>query len=696
MTGQPIHPSTRRAGHASHAGHAGRAGRAGAGALGALALAGTLLVAPAAAGTASPLAASGSSGVSSSSSTVSAALAGILDATPASGRVRVLVSLRDHADLSTPPTLGRAARLALVVQRLQSHAATSQTSLRTRLRELAASGDVTAQTPLWVTDAVAVTASPAAVRELAARPDVASVTPDAITVTPVSAPAEPNIAAVGAPTLWAAGQTGQGVVVATLDSGVDPSNPDLAARWRGGTNSWFDPYGQHATPADLSGHGTATTGLVVGGDAAGTSYGTAPGASWIAARVFDDRGAASATAIHQAFQWVLDPDHDPTTADAPRVVNASWVLGAGPGCDLSFQPDVRALRAGGIVPVFAAGNFGPSASTSASPANYPESLSVGAVSGTDAIWSGSSSGPSTCGGRTRVFPDVVAPGVSVLVADRYDTYTYASGTSVAAPHVTGALALLIGAHPDLAGSTLEQGLVATAHDLGTAGADDRYGAGRVDVPAADAWAATAPAPTPDLALALTPASASARAGGSVTFGVTATPTGGFAAPTTLSVTGLPTGATGSFSPVALGPGAWSSTLSVSTGPGVVPASYPLTVTASGGGLTRTATATLVVTAVPDFTLTASPTSRTVKRGQTASYPLTVGSVGGFTGGVTLSRSFLPAGATSSWTVNPVTAPGTSRLDVKPSSTTRRGTYTVTVTGTGGGATHSVTLTLVVQ
>ncbi|WP_323095582.1 S8 family serine peptidase [Intrasporangium sp. YIM S08009] len=672
---------------------AARAGVLGSAALGAATLVGALLTAPA---VASPLDAQGNPGSGSTvPATVSAPLARTLGTAPASGHVRVLVTLRARADLSGLPAQARDRRLAAVVQRLREHASTSQAPLRARLHALAAAGEVGAETPLWVTDAVAVTASPAAVRELAARPDVASVTPDAITVTPVAAPAEPNLTAVGAPSMWAAGQTGQGVVVATLDSGVDTSNADLASRWRGGTNSWFDPYGQHATPVDLSGHGTATTGLVVGGDGAGTSYGMAPGASWIAARVFDDRGAASATAIHQAFQWVLDPDHDPSTADAPRVVNASWVLGAGPGCDLSFQPDVRALRAAGIVPVFAAGNFGASASTSASPANYPESLSVGAVSATDTIWSGSSSGPSTCGGRTRVFPDVVAPGVSVLVADRYDTYTYASGTSVAAPHVTGALALLLGAHPDLAASTLEQGLVATAHDLGTAGADDRYGAGRVDVPAADAWAATVPAPTPDLALAVSPGSASTRAGGAVTFGVTATPAGGFASATSLSVTGLPTGATGTFSPVALGPGAWSSTLSVTTGAGVVPGSYPLTVTAAGGGLARTATMTLVVTAVPDFTLSASPTSRTVKRGQTASYPLTIGASGGFTGKVTLSRSFLPAGATSSWTVNPVAAPGTSRLDIRPSSTTRRGTYTVTVTGTGGGATHSVTLTLVV-
>ena len=82
---------------------------------------------------------------------------------------------------------------------------------------------------------------------------------------------------------------------------------------------------------------------------------------------------------------MLDPDHDPTTDDAPQVVNGSWSIGAGPGCDLSFQPDVQALRAAGILPVFAAGNYGPGGATSVSPANYPESLSVGAVSGADLV-----------------------------------------------------------------------------------------------------------------------------------------------------------------------------------------------------------------------------------------------------------------------------------------------------------------------
>jgi len=89
----------------------------------------------------------------------------------------------------------------------------------------------------------------------------------------------------------------------------------------------------------------------------GASTGVAPGAGWIGVKVFNDRGVASTSAIHKGFQWLLDPDGNPATADAPDVVNASWT-GSAAGCNLEFQPDLRNLRAAGILPVFSAGNYG--------------------------------------------------------------------------------------------------------------------------------------------------------------------------------------------------------------------------------------------------------------------------------------------------------------------------------------------------
>ena len=143
---------------------------------------------------------------------------------------------------------------------------------------------------------------------------------------------------------------------------------------------------------------------------------------------------------------VLDPDGNPATADAPHVVNNSWTFSS-PGCNLEFQLDLEALRAAGIVPVFAAGNAGPAAATSRSPANNPGAFAVGAIDDGSLVHAGSSRGPSACTQDGAPYPELVAPGVDVWTSDLFGFYASFSGTSLAAPHVTGALALLLGAKP---------------------------------------------------------------------------------------------------------------------------------------------------------------------------------------------------------------------------------------------------------
>ena len=168
-----------------------------------------------------------------------------------------------------------------------------------------------------------------------------------------------------------------------MDTGVDTTSPDVAAAWRGGSNSWYDPSGEHATPVDVNGHGTWTMGVMVGGATGGTSVGVAPGSKWIAAKIFNDHNQATTAGIHQSFQWLLDPDANPATHDAPNVVNDSWTMAAFGACDLEFQLDLQSLRAAGIVPVFAAGNSGPLGGTDFSPSNYPEAFAVGNTNATD-------------------------------------------------------------------------------------------------------------------------------------------------------------------------------------------------------------------------------------------------------------------------------------------------------------------------
>ena len=185
---------------------------------------------------------------------------------------------------------------------------------------------------------------------------------------------------------------------------------------------------------------------------------------------------------------MLDPDGNPGTDDAPDVVNNSWGLSAGNACLAEFEPDVAALKAAGIAVVFAAGNDGPASASSASPANYDGSFSVGAVDNTDTIEFSSSRGPSACAGS--LFPSVTAPGVGIRTSDLTfggvipDAYATVSGTSFAAPHVAGAMALLLSAFPGTAVADLEAAIARSAVDLGAAGPDNVYGNGLVDVAAA--------------------------------------------------------------------------------------------------------------------------------------------------------------------------------------------------------------------
>ena len=347
--------------------------------------------------------------------------------------------------------------------------------------------------PLWINNSIAFSARADLVRELADREDVASIGLDSTLGVPettyaASASPEWNLGAIRAPEIWSLGHGGSGVVVATMDTGVDPFHPDLAAKWRGGSNSWFDPYGENDLPRDPFGHGTQVLGILVGGDAGGTAIGVAPFAQWVAVKIFDDAGWATLSGIHSGFQWVLDPDGDPATDDVPDVVNNSWGLSTVNQCSAEFAADIAALRAAEIAVVFAAGTSGPDAATSVSPANDPGSFAVGATNESSGIADMSSRGPSACGGA--LYPGVVAPGVNVRTSDLTyggvfpDSYVSATGTSFAAPHLSGAIALLRSAFPQASVAEIEAALAQGALDLGPAGADNTYGNGLVDVSAA--------------------------------------------------------------------------------------------------------------------------------------------------------------------------------------------------------------------
>jgi subtilisin family serine protease len=658
-----------------------------------LTLLATVLVSGTAAGQAEPLRVA-----ASRAAVVAPQLQRQLGAAGQDEMVKAIVVLKSQADLTSVRSLSRKDRPGAAARILRARAELTQRALRTLLELRRAQGLVSEIEPLWIVNAIAVTAAPAVIRELAARPDVREIRPDLVVPAPqaaataTSAPAEANVALVNAPALWDLGYRGQGIVVANMDTGVDVTHPDLASRWRGGTNSWYDPNGEHpATPNDVSGHGTWTMGVMVGGDAGGSSVGIAPDAMWIAVKIFNDRGTATSAGIHQGFQWLLDPDGDPATADAPDVVNDSWTMSAS-GCLLDFQLDLATLRAAGILPVFAAGNYGPSPGSSASPANNPEAFAVGATDDTDVLYTYSSRGPSPCG--QPAYPQLVAPGVGIHTTDLYGLYADPTGTSVAAPHAAGALALLLQAFPGMSADRQAAALENSAADLGAAGADDSYGYGRLDALAAYQWLAT----TPDFTLSVAPSSASTAAGGAVSYTVSASPVNGFTGDVSLALGGLPESqASWSFSPPVIAGGSGSAQLTVSTATSIAAGTYPLTITATSGAIVHSAAATLVVTAPPDFSLSATPASQNVVAGAGATYTVGAASLNGFAGDVALSLTGLPSGVgTASFSPPVIAGAGSSQLTVTTLPAAPGGTYPLTITGTAGGLTHTVAVTLVVS
>ncbi len=416
---------------------------------------------------------------------VDADLQAALDRSGPADRVSVIVRFTGQPDLGRFQGQEKELRRAGVVRALKAQSSTTLTAVEPILSD----PSVSRRVELWGINGLALTARADVIRALAGRPEVARISIDAVIEGPGPLKAEPaaaewNLNAIHAPELWTAGQTGTGVVVGSMDTGVDPSHPDLAAGYRGGGNSWFDPYGEHPTPHDRSGHGTQSMGIIVGGSAGGTAIGVAPGARWIAAKVFNDSGSATLSAIHQGFQWMLDPDGNPQTDDAPDVVNNSWSLGNVGDCILEFEADLQTLKAAQVAVVFAGGNNGPTAGSCVSPANNPSGFAVGFVDESDSVHTTSSRGPSACDGT--VYPEVVAPGVSVRTTDLASLYAWVSGSSISAPHASGAMALLLGAHPGATVEQLEKALEYSGFDLGEAGPDSSYGYGRIDVTTAEA------------------------------------------------------------------------------------------------------------------------------------------------------------------------------------------------------------------
>ncbi len=321
-----------------------------------------------------------------------------------------------------------------------------------------------------------------------------------------------GIAKIEANKVWTNdGNRGEGIVVASADTGVDWTHPALKGKYRGWDGvsashdfNWFDAIQNVVAPIDPHSHGTHTTGTMIGDDGAGNQIGVAPGARFIACRNMDAAGRGQPSTYIACNQYFLapyphggDPEIDGDPDKAPNIVNNSWGCPPFEGCDVnSLKASFAALRAAGILGVASAGNGGSSCSTVLDPPSiYEESFVVGATNSTDSLAWFSARGPVTIDGSGRLRPDVAAPGVGVRSSVPGVGYQNLDGTSMAGPHVAGAAALLWSAKPQVRGliritrCLISQSArpivqVATAQTCGGTSATDRpnnlFGYGLID------------------------------------------------------------------------------------------------------------------------------------------------------------------------------------------------------------------------
>lgn len=279
---------------------------------------------------------------------------------------------------------------------------------------------------------------------------------------------------------------GNGVRVGILDTGIQGKHPEFSAPGPDGPRPSKFSYtalnyrdfvnGITSSPYDDHGHGTHVAGTI-----AGLTVGIAPRVSLVVGKIFTALGMGYDSVILEAMQWAFDPDNNPQTNDYPQVISNSW--GADIGSALVqdihlFQPFRLAIQAwihGGITPVFAAGNSG--MAPNGIPGGLPEPISVGAMESGDVIAEFSSRGPNLWRIGEIVLsllkPDITAPGVKITSAFPGNKYATWSGTSMATPHVTGSIALILSANRKLKFSHIKELLLATSEKK----VDVQYGYG---------------------------------------------------------------------------------------------------------------------------------------------------------------------------------------------------------------------------
>ena len=401
--------------------------------------------------------------------------------------ISYLVFLNNRVDFSPSKSFSKKAKANFVYNALIKQADISQPGLIAFLKE-----NHVDYRPFYIVNAILVTSDLAILHQIACRNDVTNIVYDSdiklenyiedrLPKSERSIFPEWGISKIMADSVWKLGYKGQGVVVGSLDTGVDWEVSPLKSKYRGYVSddaadhsiSWHDaiheinehypdtipnPCGLSTTvPCDDHNHGTHTVGTMVGQDSA-NFIGVAPDAKWVAWRNMD-RGWGKLSTYIECFEWMLAPYSeglDPDPNKSPDIINNSYYCsqeeGCGPEAFTVMEMVVKTLQASGIFVSVSAGNEGPKCGTVTGPPGFFESsFSIGATDELDTIAGFSSRGPVVIDSSFRMKPNVVAPGVRVRSVIRNGLFASFGGTSMSSPHNAGVVALMLSANPSLSG-----------------------------------------------------------------------------------------------------------------------------------------------------------------------------------------------------------------------------------------------------
>lgn len=412
----------------------------------------------------------------------------------------VLIVLSDR--VQAPALTDRLPRLGLslaeihqvVMDSLQIRSSATQTAVLKPLDILKSNGLAKDARPLWICNMISAELTRAATQLIANMAEVSEVGLDetvtqrksveASAAESMPAHVEDGVLQAGARDAWQRGFTGAGRILCSISDGVATSHPALSTRWKGRSGAvsqcWHDPTG-NSTPASCGDEGTQMIGFLCGADAqSGDTTGVAPGATWIAARLFC--GPTRLSDVFLALQWAVDPDRQSSTfGDVPDAICNAWGLespcsGAVPESAWEAISNAEAL---GPVLVFAASNNGSAGASSVrAPESLPQCFAVGNADTRQAsvtVAPSSGRGPSPCD-HSLIKPDLVAPGTGVRTTGN-SGYRRITGTAASAAYTAATVALMRQAHPNISAAEIKRLLVSSATDLGTPGADNTFGAG---------------------------------------------------------------------------------------------------------------------------------------------------------------------------------------------------------------------------